>query len=54
MKNKVFIFLLCALVLILLGLLIYTSSFIPEDVNRDGKVTAQDYVLVKKYIMEGD
>lgn len=24
----------------------------PYDVNRDGKVTATDYVLIKNYIME--
>lgn len=26
----------------------------PKDVNRDGKVNSQDYVIIKNYIMERD
>lgn len=30
---------------------IRVGKIIPEDVNRDGQVTAQDYIQVKNYIM---
>lgn len=36
----------------LCGVAVGINLFDKHDVNRDGKVTAQDYVEVKNYIME--
>lgn len=43
MKNKI----INIILLILEKLKLYN----PYDVNRDGEVNAQDYVLIKNYIM---
>lgn len=41
---------------IMIGVIVISESLenpnYNYDVNRDGKVTAQDYVLIKNYIME--
>ena len=37
---------------ILVGILVGLNIFNQYDVNHDGKVTATDYVLIRKYIME--
>lgn len=37
---------------VLLGLYLIDNTTVRYDVNRDGKVNAQDYVLIKNYIME--
>lgn len=43
-------------VIAVLGFVIAVNSFKEKennyDVNRDGKVTSTDYVLIKNYIME--
>lgn len=41
------------IVYLLLGIAIGLSIYNPCDTNRDGKVTASDYVNVKNYIMGG-
>ena len=38
---------------VLIGIAIGLSLYNPCDTNRDGKVTASDYVNVKNYIMGG-
>lgn len=51
MKKSSVIVLLLVIVIIMLCFITIKVSFKPEDVNRYGKVTAQDYVLIKNYIM---
>lgn len=52
-KNYKFI-IICILIFII-GIYIGLNLFNPCDVNRDGKVSASDYVIVKDYIMnEGE
>lgn len=43
---------LAVICIYLCGYLFGLITFNRYDVNRDGKVTAQDYVAVKNYIME--
>lgn len=51
-KNKKY--LIYTLILII-GIIIGLNLFNPCDVNRDGKVSPSDYVIVKDYIMnEGE
>lgn len=43
------------ILIFILGLCVGLNLYNPCDVNRDGKVSAIDYVKVKNYIMrEGD
>ena len=35
-----------------LGIIIGLNLYHQYDANRDGKITAQDYVVIKNYIME--
>lgn len=37
---------------LVIGVLIGLNLFNPCDVNRDGKVTSVDYVIVKNYILK--
>ena len=42
------------LVFLLVGIYIGLSIYNPCDVNRNGEVTASDYMEVKNFIMRGD
>ena len=50
MKNKIII-LLSAIILLMLGYLIYQSKYEPEDVNRDGQVDSLDLLIVRKKLI---
>lgn len=50
--NRFFQFLIGLEIGILIGILIFFISPNRYDVNRDGKVSSSDYVLIKNYIME--
>lgn len=52
MKNKILQLIKCLFILII-GIFIGLNIFDNKDVNHDGKVSASDYVIIKKYIMEG-
>lgn len=52
MDKDAIIVLICLIGMYLLGVFVGVTAFDKHDVNRDGKVTAQDYVLIKNYIME--
>lgn len=52
MKNKISK-LLEYLIVLCLGILIGLNLYSPLDVNRDRKINAIDYVIVKNYIMRG-
>ena len=52
MKNKI-LQIIQYLFILMIGILIGLNIFDSRDANRDGKVNAQDYVIIKKYIMEG-
>ena len=50
MKNKIIILFLLILVFFI-GLIIGLNLYNQYDANRDGKVSASDYVVIKNYIM---
>jgi len=52
MKDKTNKVLNCILFLCL-GIYIGLHIYSPLDANRDGKVNAQDYVIIKNFIMKG-
>lgn len=52
MKNKISK-LLEYLIVLFLGILIGLNLYDPLDVNRDGKINAVDYVIIKNHIMRG-
>ena len=41
------------LLFLLVGIIIGLNIFNPYDSNRDGRINAQDYVVIKNYIMRG-
>lgn len=51
MKNKV-IKIIQYLICFVIGILIGLNIFDNKDVNHDGVVNAQDYTIIKKYIMD--
>lgn len=53
MKNKI-LQLIKYLFILIIGIFIGLNMFDNKDANRDGKVSASDYVIIKKYIMERD
>lgn len=52
MKNKI-LQLIKYLFILIIGIFIGLNIFDNKDVNHDRQVNAQDYVIIKKYIMEG-
>lgn len=52
MKNKI-LQIIKYLFILAIGIIIGLNIYDCKDVNRDGKVSASDYVIIKKYIMEG-
>lgn len=52
MKDKILQIIQYLFVLII-GMFIGLNIFDSKDANRDGKINAQDYVIIKNYIMEG-
>ena len=52
MKNKISK-ILEYLIFLCFGILIGLNLYSPLDVNRDRKINAVDYVIIKNYIMEG-
>lgn len=49
MKTIIF-----SLVFFILGIVIGLNIYSKYDANRDGKVTAKDYVVIKNYLMKED
>lgn len=52
MKNKLMYFLVVCVFFI--GIYIGLNIYNQYDVNRDGKVNAQDYVIIKNYIINNE
>lgn len=52
MNKDAVIDLLCLIGMFLAGVIAGITAYDRHDVNRDGKVSAQDYVEIKNYIME--
>lgn len=52
MKNKI-LKIIKYLFILMIGIFIGLNIFDSKDANRDGRVNAQDYVIIKNYIMEG-
>ena len=53
MKNKI-VQIIKYLIILKVGIFIGLNFFDNKDVNRDGRVSPQDYVEIKNYIMERD
>lgn len=54
MKNKI-IYIIILIVILLVSVISFyvgLNLYDRHDVNRDGKVSAVDYVLIKNYIMD--
>lgn len=53
MKKRIII-LFCAIVIFLIGFWLGLNLYDRHDVDRDGEITALDYIKIKKYIMEDE
>lgn len=49
--KKLIIDIFIVVITLILGIFIGLNIYSPYDVNKDRQITAQDYVLIRNYIM---